>query len=35
RNSAGALWLYPGNGTGGWLAARQIGSGWNVMTAIL
>jgi serine protease len=26
--------LYPGDGSGGWLAARQIGSGWNVMTAI-
>ncbi|UOD80466.1 S8 family serine peptidase [Paenarthrobacter ureafaciens] len=34
RDTAGALWLYPGNGSGGWLAARQIGSGWNVMTAI-
>jgi hypothetical protein len=34
RDTKGALWLYPGNGSGGWLAARQIGSGWNVMTAI-
>ena len=34
RDTAGALWLYPGNGSGGWLAARRIGSGWNVMTAI-
>ncbi|MFD4422208.1 chitobiase/beta-hexosaminidase C-terminal domain-containing protein [Agromyces sp. NPDC058484] len=34
RNSSGALLLYPGNGTGGWLAARQIGSGWNAMAVI-
>jgi hypothetical protein len=35
RNGSGVLWLYPGDGSGGWLAARQIGSGWNVMTAIV
>jgi hypothetical protein len=34
QSSNGALYLYPGNGTG--LAARtQIGSGWNVMNAIV
>jgi hypothetical protein len=35
RDSSGALWLYPGNGTGGWLSRSVVGSGWNVMTAIL
>ncbi|MFK0006878.1 S8 family serine peptidase [Paenarthrobacter sp. NPDC090520] len=34
RDTNGALWLYPGNGSGGWLPAKQVGSGWNVMTAI-
>jgi hypothetical protein len=26
----GSLWLYPGDGAGGWLAARRIGVGWGV-----
>ncbi|MFF1831767.1 S8 family serine peptidase [Paenarthrobacter sp. NPDC058040] len=34
RDTNGVLWLYPGNGAGGWLPAKQVGSGWNVMTAI-
>lgn len=34
RDTNGVLWLYPGNGSGGWLPAKQVGSGWNVMTAI-
>ncbi|WP_458108831.1 S8 family serine peptidase [Arthrobacter sp. R3-55] len=34
RDSSGRLWLYAGDGYRGWLAARQIGSGWNGMTAI-
>ena len=34
RDGAGALWLYPGNGSGGWLARSQVGSGWNVMTPV-
>jgi hypothetical protein len=33
RRSDGALLLYPGNGTGGFLAATKIGNGWQVMTA--
>src|SRR5690242_1316778 len=32
RRSDGALFLYPGNGAGGFGTVRQIGSGWNVMT---
>ncbi|MGA8045043.1 MAG: FG-GAP-like repeat-containing protein [Dermatophilaceae bacterium] len=33
--STGYLWLYPGNGTGGWQPERRIGSGWNIFNAIL
>jgi hypothetical protein len=29
------LWLYPGDGSGGWLGRSQVGSGWNSMSAIL
>ena len=35
RDTGGRLWLHPGDGAGGWQPARQIGTGWNVMTAIL
>lgn len=35
RRSDGALLLYPGNGAGGFGAVRQIGSGWNAMTALV
>jgi len=35
RDSSGSLWLYPGNGRGGWLARVRIGGGWNVMTALV
>src|SRR5690606_37061785 len=31
----GALWLYPGNGRGGWLPRTQVGSGWQIMNAIV
>ncbi|BCW57856.1 hypothetical protein StoSoilB20_12030 [Arthrobacter sp. StoSoilB20] len=34
RDTTGTLWLYPGNGQGGWLPRLQIGSGWNSMSAI-
>ncbi|XAS71227.1 VCBS repeat-containing protein [Micrococcaceae bacterium Sec5.1] len=34
RDGAGVLWLYPGNGSGGWLAAQRVGFGWNVMNAL-
>ena len=33
--STGALYLYPTNGSGGWLTRRQIGSGWNGMRTIV
>ncbi len=35
RDGGGALWLYPGNGYGGWLPRTQVGQGWNVMTTIV
>jgi hypothetical protein len=35
RASTGDLWLYPGNGTGGWKPAVRIGTGWTGMTAIM
>ncbi|GAT86042.1 chitobiase/beta-hexosaminidase C-terminal domain-containing protein [Paenarthrobacter nicotinovorans] len=35
RDTSGGLWLYPGNGTGGWGTRTQIGSGWGGMTALL
>jgi len=35
RDAAGRLWLYPGNGSGGFKPRRQMGAGWNTMTAIL
>lgn len=35
RDAGGLLWLYPGNGAGGWLPKIQVGSGWNVMTALI
>lgn len=35
RDGAGRLLMYPGNGTGGFLPTRQIGNGWQNMTAIV
>jgi hypothetical protein len=35
RDSAGALWLYPGNGSSGWDQRRQVGSGWNGMSTLV
>lgn len=35
ERSTGYLWLYPGNGKGGWLSRVRIGTGWNGMTAIM
>jgi hypothetical protein len=35
ENSTGDLWLYPGNGRGGWLSRTRIGRGWDVMDAIV
>jgi serine protease len=35
RENSGFLWLYPGNGRGGWLARKQVGSGWNGFTSLV
>jgi hypothetical protein len=35
RRSDGALFLYPGNGSGGFRASVRIGNGWNAMTAFV
>lgn len=34
RDGYGNLLLYPGNGSGGWLATRGVGTGWDAFTAI-
>lgn len=31
RASDSSLWLYSGNGAGGWKATRQVGRGWHAM----
>ncbi|MHA7238935.1 FG-GAP repeat domain-containing protein [Arthrobacter sp. TMS1-12-1] len=33
--ATGYLWLYPGNGRGGWLPRVRVGTGWNVLTALM
>ncbi|TPW70691.1 FG-GAP-like repeat-containing protein [Schumannella sp. 10F1B-5-1] len=35
RDGAGSLWMYPGDGKGGVSAPTRVGTGWNVMNAIL
>lgn len=35
ETATGYLWLYPGNGRGGWLPRVRVGTGWNAMTAIM
>lgn len=35
RDHGGNLWLHAGDGAGGWVPARLVGTGWNIMTAIL
>ncbi len=35
KDAAGNLFLYAGNGNGGFYAARQIGSGWNAFNTIV
>jgi SpoIID/LytB domain protein len=34
RTAGGLLYLYPGNGSGGWLPPRLIGQGWNMFSTI-
>ena len=35
RDGSGQLWLYPGNGSGGWGPRSLVSTGWNIATAIL
>lgn len=35
ESATGLLWLYRGNGTGGWLPRQAVGSGWNIFDAIV
>ncbi|HEX3004727.1 MAG TPA: FG-GAP-like repeat-containing protein [Angustibacter sp.] len=35
ETSTGYLWLYPGNGRGGWLPRVRVGTNWNVMNALI
>lgn len=35
QRSTGYLWLYPGNGQGGFQARVRVGTGWSSMTAIM
>jgi hypothetical protein len=35
RDANGRLYVYPGNGSGGWKARIAYGTGWNAYTAIL
>jgi endonuclease/exonuclease/phosphatase family metal-dependent hydrolase len=35
RDTAGNLWLYPGNGSGGYLPRTQIGNGWQTYDQLL
>ena len=35
ERSTGSLWLYPGNGRGGWLPRVRAGTGWNIFNAIV
>lgn len=34
RDTSGNLWLYPGNGSGGFNARTQIGQGWTGYTIV-
>ncbi|MDP9694922.1 UNVERIFIED_ORG: hypothetical protein J2X79_002490 [Arthrobacter globiformis] len=34
-DTSGRLWLYPGNGKGGFLPKKQAGRGWNSMTSVV
>ncbi len=35
ESSTGRLWLYPGNGRGGWLPRELVGTGWGVFNTLL
>jgi hypothetical protein len=33
--ATGYLWMYPGNGTGGWLPRVRVGTGWASFNALM
>ena len=35
QDASGALWVYPGSGVGGFQPRKQMGTGWNRMTALI
>ena len=35
RGRDGALWMFAGNGTGGFLQHKVVGTGWNTFSTIL
>ncbi|WP_307857695.1 VCBS repeat-containing protein [Paenarthrobacter sp. DKR-5] len=35
ETATGYLWLYPGNGNGGWLPRVRVGNGWNIFPALM
>jgi sugar lactone lactonase YvrE len=35
RDTTGDLWVYPGNGTGGFLSRRLMSYGWNSLAGIV
>ncbi|NKX56500.1 lysozyme M1 [Arthrobacter sp. E918] len=35
RRGDGTLWLYPGNGKGGFSSARRIGTGWQIYNQLI
>jgi hypothetical protein len=35
ETATGYLWLYRGNGAGGWLQRVRVGHGWNALTAVM
>jgi peptidoglycan-N-acetylglucosamine deacetylase len=34
KSADGSLWMWTTNGTGGWSANRQVGTGWDIFSAI-
>ncbi|WP_223937655.1 VCBS repeat-containing protein [Arthrobacter sp. StoSoilB5] len=35
RDAGGVLYLYPGDGDGGWLPRSVVGTGWNIFNTVL
>jgi hypothetical protein len=35
RDGSGYLWLYRGNGQGGWLPRVKVGNGWNSVDPLM